>query len=97
MIRHIVLFTVREGVDRDDPRVASAIDGLRALEGKIGQIRQWEVGVNFSDRPIATDYALVSGFDSRDDLADYIAHPSHREVVALLEPVFTWMVCDYPA
>jgi hypothetical protein len=96
MIKHIVLFKVREGITREDPRLLRAIDALRELEGRIGGIRSWEVGQNFSDRPIAADYALSSAFDSRDDLARYVDHPAHREVVGMLKEVCTWQVCDYP-
>jgi hypothetical protein len=95
MIKHIVLFKVKEGVSGEDPRLLRAIATLRELEGEIGGIRSWEVGKNFSDRPIAADYALSSAFDSREDLARYIDHPAHREVVGMLKEVCTWQVCDY--
>ena len=95
MIRHIVLFALHEGTGKEDPRVRRAFDGLRDLEEKIPLIRQWEVGDNFSERPVASDFALLSGFDSAADLAAYVEHPAHREVVALLKEVCTWKVCDY--
>lgn len=95
MIKHIVLFDLKEGVEKDDPRVRRAFAELRALEGKISLIRQWEVGENFSDRPVATDFGLCSSFESAADLSAYVAHGAHREVVALLKEVCTWKVCDY--
>ena len=97
MIKHIVFFKVREGVTRDDPRVGRAFGTLRALPDSIEGIQQWEVGENFSDRPIAVDYSLYSSFLSREDLARYIDHPAHREVVGLLQEVCTWQICDYVA
>jgi hypothetical protein len=95
MIKHIVLFKVREGIAGEDPRLLRAIDTLRGLEGAIDGIRLWEVGKNVSDRPIAVDYALYSAFDNREDLARYSDHPAHREVVEMLKEVCTWQVCDY--
>lgn len=95
MTGHIVLFTLREGVAKEDPGVAQAFDQLRALPEKIEGIRRWEVGENISDRPVATDFALYSAFDSREALFRYGDHPAHREVVGLLEEVCTWKVCDY--
>ena len=77
MIRHIVLFTLREGVSADDERVRKAFADLEELRDKIGLIREWEVGRNFSGRPIAVDYALNSAFDSREDLDAYIGHQAH--------------------
>jgi hypothetical protein len=97
MIKHIVLFKVRDDVSRDDPRVGGVFGILRALPDRINVIQQWEVGENFSDRPIAVDYSLFSSFPSREDLARYIDHPAHREVVGLLQEVCTWQVCDYVA
>ena len=95
MIRHIVFFKIKEDVSRDDPKVAHVFAALRALPDKIEGIQQWEVGENFSDRPIAVDYALFSSFSNREDLARYIDHPAHREVVGLLKEVCTWQLCDY--
>jgi len=97
MIKHIVLFDLNDGVGKDDPRVTRAFTELRALEGKIPLVRQWEVGENVSNRPIAADFGLYSGFDSAADLAAYVNDPAHREVVALLKEVCAWKVCDYEA
>jgi len=95
MIKHIVLFRVKEGVSGEDPRLLRAIGTLRELEGRIDGIRLWEVGKNVSDRPLAVDYALASAFGSREDLARYVDHPAHREAVEMLKEVCTWQVCDY--
>lgn len=95
MIKHIVFFKVREDVSRDDPRLGRVFGILRALPDRIDGIQQWEVGENFSGRPIAVDYSLFSSFPSREDLARYIDHPAHREVVGLLQEVCTWQICDY--
>jgi plasmid stabilization system protein ParE len=95
MIRHIVLFTLREGVAAADERVRNAFAELEGLHDKIGLIREWEVGRNFSGRPIAVDYALNSTFDSREDLDAYIGHEAHQAVVVLLKEVCTWVLCDY--
>ena len=95
MIRHIVLFTLKDGISGDDERVRRAFDELRNLKGKIDVIRDWEVGENFSDRPIAVDFGLNSSFDTADDLACYIGHDAHQAVVGLLKEVCTWVLCDY--
>ena len=95
MIRHIVLFKVKDGLPRDDGDVLRALEALRALEGVIPQIREWEVGENFSTRPVAVDFALISAFDTVQDLGAYIDHEAHRAVVGLLQKVCTWQVCDF--
>jgi hypothetical protein len=95
MIRHIVLFKLKDGMAKGDREVEKTFGALRSLEGEIPGIRDWEVGDNFSERPIAVDYALCSSFDNREGLARYIEHPAHQEVVALLKRVCAWQVCDY--
>lgn len=97
MIKHIVLFELHEGIEKGDPRVRRAFKELRRLPEKISLVRQWEVGENISDRPVAADFALYSGFDSAADLARYVEHPAHAEVVSLLKEVSSWRICDYPA
>ncbi len=95
MIRHIVLFKVKDGVAKGDGEVVRAFEALRALEGVIPQIREWQMGENFSARPLAVDFALLSSFDTVEDLGAYIDHEAHRDVVGLLREVCTWQVCDF--
>ncbi|MEU9388469.1 Dabb family protein [Streptomyces sp. NPDC048324] len=95
MIRHLVLFKLDEGVERDDPRVVAGVAAFRALEGKIPEIRFWELGWNFSDRPIAYDFAINSGFDDPEALRRYLEHPEHQAGVALWKEFATWVVADY--
>ncbi len=97
MIKHIVVFKLDRNVTQDDPRVQRAFAALRSLPERIPEIRGWEIGENLSDRPMAMDYALYSTFETAEDLAQYVDHPAHREVVALLKEVCTWYICDYEA
>ncbi|MER6627956.1 Dabb family protein [Streptomyces sp. NPDC000987] len=95
MIRHLVLFKLDEGVERDDPRVVEGFEAFRSLEGKIPEIRFWELGWNFSDRPIAYDFAINSGFDDIAALRRYVEHPEHQAGAALWKQFSTWVVADY--
>jgi hypothetical protein len=95
MIRHLVLFKLNEGVERDDPRVVKGVEIFRALDGKIPEIRSWELGWNVSDRPIAYDFAINSAFDDRAALRTYATHPEHQAGVALWGEFATWVIADY--
>jgi hypothetical protein len=95
MIRHLVLFRLNEGVERDDPRVLEGVDAFRSLEGKIPGIRFWELGWNISDRPIAYDFAINSGFDDVASLRAYVEHPEHQAGVTLWKEFATWVIADY--
>ncbi|MGV9449651.1 Dabb family protein [Streptomyces sp. NPDC003635] len=95
MIRHLVLFKLNEGVERDDPRVLEGEKAFQSLEGKISEIRHWELGWNLSDRPIAYDYAINSAFDDTDALRRYVEHPEHQAGVTLWKEFATWVIADY--
>ena len=95
MIRHLVLFKLNEGVERDDPRVVKGVEAFRALGGRIEALRFWVCAWNISDRPIAYDFAINSAVDDTDALRRYIDHPAHQEGVALWREFATWVIADY--
>ncbi|MEU6143442.1 Dabb family protein [Streptomyces sp. NPDC047081] len=95
MIRHLVLFKLDDGVERDDPRVLEGVDAFRSLDGKIPEIRFWELGWNLSDRPIAYDFAINSGFEDAAALRAYVEHPEHQAGVTLWKEFSTWVIADY--
>ena len=74
MVKHIVLYTLKEGVDKKDA-VELIASVLEPLVGKIPGLRHMEVKQAFN----GMDYALYSEFDSREDLAAYAVHPLHLE------------------
>ncbi|MFF0116920.1 Dabb family protein [Streptomyces prasinus] len=95
MIRHLVLFRLNEGVERDDPRVVAGEEAFRALEGRIPEIRFWECAWNISDRTVAYDFAINSAFDDADALRRYVEHPEHQAGVSLWRAFATWVIADY--
>ncbi len=74
MIKHIVLYTLKEGVDKAQA-VAIVRDALEPLVGKIPGLLHLEIRQAFN----GMDYALYSEFESRQALADYREHPLHLE------------------
>ncbi|MGW8062020.1 Dabb family protein [Streptomyces ziwulingensis] len=95
MIRHLVLFKLDDGVERDDPRVVRGVEAFRALGGRIEELRSWECAWNISDRPIAYDFAINSAVDDADALKRYLEHPAHQAGVALWREFATWVIADY--
>ncbi|WP_327667073.1 Dabb family protein [Streptomyces sp. NBC_00485] len=95
MIRHLVLFKLDKDVERYHPRVVEGVEAFRSLEGKIAEIRFWELGWNLSDRPIAYDFAINSGFDDAAALRRYVEHPEHQAGVTLWKEFSTWVIADY--
>lgn len=95
MINHLVLMKLKPGVQRDDPRLREGLDALIALKGKIPGIDRWEYGWNFTDRPIAYDFALESTFVSRAAFDAYGPHPEHQAAAAKLRELVDWVLCDF--
>ena len=74
MVKHIVLYTLKEGVDKKEA-VALIESVLVPLVGKIPGLLHMEVKQAFN----GMDYALYSEFESREALTNYASHPLHLE------------------
>ena len=74
MVKHIVLYTLKDGVEKKEA-VALIESVLVPLVGKIPGLKHMEVKLAFN----GMDYALYSEFDSRADLEAYAVHPLHLE------------------
>ena len=74
MVKHIVLFNVKEGEDKDQV-TAIAAKVLEPLVGKIPGLLHMEIRQAFN----GMDYALYSEFESREALTSYASHPLHLE------------------
>lgn len=98
MIKHLVFWNFKDsayGMDKS-ALIAEMARKLQALPPIIPQIRFLQTGTNFSSRPVAMDLALVSDFDSAEDLKIYAQHPDHQAVAQWLkEAVTETRVVDY--
>lgn len=74
MVKHIVLYTLKGGVDKEEA-VATIASCLEPLVGKIPGLNHLEICRAFQ----GMDYALYSEFESRDALKNYAQHPLHLE------------------
>lgn len=75
-IRHVVLFRFAEAA-----RAGECVARLRAMAGRIPQVRGLEAGVNRVPSERAYDVGLVVTLDSLGDLPAYRDHPAHRPVL----------------
>ncbi len=74
MVKHIVIYTLKEGVDKESA-VSTIRSVLEPLVGKIPGLTHMEIRRAFN----GLDYALYSEFQSREDLTSYATHPLHLE------------------
>ena len=91
MVKHIVVYTLKEGVDKDEA-VKLIASKLEPLVGKIPGLLKMEVRRCFS----GMDYALYSEFDCKESLAAYAEHPAHLEAKEHFWTMLDSRVCaDY--
>ena len=98
MIRHVVMFGIRENGDLTATQEAKRLgDMLMKLPEQIPFLKRMEVGVN-SDRAPEDNaqLVLIADFDSIEDCAMYSIHPAHVAVAKEIGAVSTSRCCvDY--
>ncbi len=83
MVNHVVLFKLKEYPAEEKKAVIAELKSmLLALKGKIKELKHIEVGENYELDSKSYDMALLSHFDSVEDLDVYRVHPEHLKVVA---------------
>ncbi|MBN1236718.1 MAG: Dabb family protein [Methanotrichaceae archaeon] len=98
MIKHIVMFKFRESAEGKDKaeNIMALKAKLEALPGQIGEIKFFEVGINFLEVSVAYDLVLVSEFESKEALFSYQTHPEHIKVAEFVGKVCeSRIVVDY--
>ena len=89
MVKHIVLYTLKEGVDKEEA-VKLIASVLEPLVGKIPGLTHMEIRRAY----VGMDYALYSEFESREALEVYASHPLHQEAK---QHFFHLLDCRYDA
>ena len=74
MVKHIVLYTLKEGVDKTNA-VKIIKDSLEPLVGVIPGLTHMEIRQAYQG---GMDYALYSEFESREAMEAYAVHPLHE-------------------
>lgn len=84
MIKHIVFFKFE---DYSKELAIKSKGLLKDLAGKVPQLRTLEVGEDLIRSDRSYDIALITTFDSLDDLAKYQVDPEHQKVAVFLRSV----------
>lgn len=102
MLKHIVMWQLKEDLTEDDPRTTKTRqlnnatvlkEKLESLSGKIPGLLKIEVGFDLS---VSTDIVLYSELKNRDALTAYQSHPEHQAVIPFVKAVCTARrVVDY--
>ena len=93
MIRHIVLFRIKDEFRDEIPQLVENFLGMR---GKIEGMVSLEAGADFLHSERSYDLALVTLFDSRESFDAYQTHPVHMPVKKRMHEVRSGSVaCDF--
>ena len=94
MVKHIVLYTLKEGVDKEKA-VEIIRSVLEPLVGVIPGLIHMEIRAAYQG---GMDYALYSEFESREALKNYATHPAHLEAKSHFWEFLDTRVCaDFDA
>ena len=74
MVKHIVVYTLKEGIDKEEA-VNLIASKLEPLVGQIPGLMHMEIRRCYQ----GCDYALYSEFEKKGDVPAYRAHPLHQE------------------
>ena len=93
MIRHIVLFRIKDEYKSEIPQLVKNFYGMK---GKIEGLVNLEAGADFLNSDRSYDVALVTEFVSREALDAYQTHPVHLPVKKRMGEVrVSSVACDY--
>lgn len=83
MIRHIVMFRLKDFVNESEKLMAAkeVIKRLDELPAKINVIRKYEAGIDIRKLSWSYDIVLIMDFDTMADLEVYTVHPAHQEFI----------------
>ena len=82
MVKHIVLFKLKEQKDRQ-----RAIEAISGMKGKIEGLLDLEVGADFLNSERSFDIALICTLKGREALDAYQSHPVHQPVKKLMHEI----------
>ena len=93
MIRHVVLYTIK---DEFKAKIPQLIEAFYSMKSKIPGLMDLESGQDQLHSDRSCDLALITAFDSWDSYRAYLTHPAHLPVKAGMQEARSGSVsCDY--
>jgi len=93
MVKHIVFFKL---ADNSKAHCEEVKNRLLTMKDNINVLRDIEVGINFAKEERAYDLALLTDFESQEDLNIYAKHPFHQDIITFMKSIaVSSKVVDY--
>ena len=95
MIKHIVMWTIKENAEGNSKEINAELikEKLENLYGKVPQIKKIEVGISYRHDKEDFDVVLISEFETKKDLDEYQKHPIHNVAAEFIGKVRDKRVC----
>ncbi|MEU9103175.1 Dabb family protein [Streptomyces xanthophaeus] len=97
MIRHVVLFRFKPGIDWSDPRAQAAERTTSRIGDEVPELHEWRHGRNISDRAIAYDFLVEGLLDDMEAVGRYLVHPFHQDAIVQWREISDWVMVDVEA
>ncbi len=93
MVKHIVMFKLKEKSPDNLKALTSALNGMK---GRIETLKFLEVGEDFKNSDRSFDLVLTTHFGNRQGLETYAGHKVHQPVIQLTRSLCSQtVVVDY--
>ncbi|WP_200762834.1 Dabb family protein [Nitrosophilus alvini] len=80
MVKHIVFMKFPDKTVLENVKAK-----LLSMKGNIKELKDIEVGINFSPEERAYHIALTTLFESKEALENYAVHPYHQDIIKYLK------------
>lgn len=79
MIKHIVMWNIKEDMDFETTR-ETLKEKLEVLLDHVESLKEISVGFNYNTSEAKRDIVLITSFEDKAGLDAYIVHPAHVQV-----------------
>ena len=89
MIRHIIMFKFTD-VKNDEDRFEKAMrikTTFSPLKNKINEVKSYIVGINSKKTDFSYDVAIISEYETWEDLEFYLKHPEHQKAIGICKDI----------
>lgn len=89
MVRHIIMFKFLDVKNEDDQlQKANKIKATFApLRNTINVVESYEIAINSRKTEYSYDVAIISEFNTWNDLDIYIEHPEHKNAILICKDI----------
>jgi hypothetical protein len=89
MIRHIIMFKLTDVKDDDDrlQKVSKIKATFSPLRNILNVVESYEVAINSKKTDFSYDLAIISEYNTWEDLEIYLNHPEHQNAISLCKDI----------